>query len=241
MVNWNIQKFDVLDSTNSYLKALANEGAPEGVVIVAEKQNAGRGRRGKSFYSPEKTGLYMSFLIRPKLKGEESLFITTATAVALCRAIEKIYTHTPLIKWVNDIYLNDRKVAGILTEASYKTNNLLDWVVVGVGVNINTESFPDDIKDIALSLGKEDKRDTLRDLFLREFDLIYDKFPSHDFFEEYRSRSLLIGREVEVVGKEELWGKVTDVDKECHLIIQTNDNKTITLSTGEVSTRLKKV
>ena len=95
MVEWQIERFDVLESTNTYLKALAEKGANEGLVIIADEQTAGRGRRGKTFFSPDKTGLYMSFLLRPRLSPEETLFITTATAVALCRSIEKIYSHNP--------------------------------------------------------------------------------------------------------------------------------------------------
>lgn len=241
MVEWQIEKFDVLESTNTYLKALAEKGANEGLVIIADEQTAGRGRRGKTFFSPDKTGLYMSFLLRPRLSPEETLFITTATAVALCRAIEKIYSHNPMIKWVNDIYLGYRKVAGILTEASFKSADTLDFVIVGVGVNVKTECFPDEIKDIAMSLGKEDKRELLAKLILEEFMSIYDAFPSHSFFEEYKRRSLLIGREIEILGDERRCGKAIDVDERCHLIVELENKEIISLSTGEVSTRLKTV
>ncbi len=241
MVEWQIEKFDVLESTNTYLKALAEKGASEGLVIIADEQTAGRGRRGKTFFSPDKTGLYMSFLLRPRLSPEETLFITTATAVALCRAIEKIYPHTTMIKWVNDIYLGDRKVAGILTEASFKSADTLDFVIVGVGVNVKTECFPDEIKDIAMSLGKEDKRELLAKLILEEFGSIYHAFPSHTFFEEYKRRSLLIGRDIEILGDERRCGKAIDVDESCHLIVELENKEIISLSTGEVSTRLKTV
>ncbi|MBQ7896805.1 MAG: biotin--[Clostridia bacterium] len=241
MVKWQIERFDTLESTNTYLKILAEKGAKEGLVIVADSQTSGRGRRGKSFFSPSKTGLYMSFLIRPKASPEETLFVTTAAAVALCRAIEKIYPHKPMIKWVNDVYLGDKKVAGILTEASFKSAEALDFVIVGVGVNVTTEIFPEEIEDIALSLGKEDKRDLLLKAVLEEFSAIYDSFPSHDFYEEYKSRSMLIGREIEILGDEKRFGKVIGVDNRCHLIVELENKEIISLSTGEVSTRLKTV
>ena len=111
MVTSDIRKFKVLDSTNTYLKALAENGEKEGVVVVADKQTSGRGRRGKSFFSPDGTGLYMSILLRPDKEINDPTYITTATAVALRRAIKKVYNKSTLIKWVNDIYLDGKKLA----------------------------------------------------------------------------------------------------------------------------------
>ena len=239
-MNFNIKRFRVLDSTSTYLKSLAERGETEGTVIVADAQTKGRGRQGKSFFSPDGTGLYMSLLLKPSLTPDKALFITTATAVALCRAIEKLYPHKAEIKWVNDVYINDKKVAGILTEASYNTDGSLKYIVLGIGVNIKTDSFPKEIEGIAASLGKEDLRDALLEGVLSEFSVLYEALPSLRFFEEYRKRSMLIGREIEITGNKSVFGTAVDIDTECHLIVKLDSGETVSLSSGEVSTKLKK-
>ncbi len=239
MIDFDIRRFKALDSTSTYLKSLAEKGEKEGVVIIADSQTAGRGRRGKSFFSHDNTGLYMSFLLRPPLPPAEALFITTATAVAVCRAIEALYDKRAEIKWVNDILIDKKKVAGILTEASFSGNALLDYVIVGVGVNVTTSTFPDEIKDIAVSLG-EDKKEALSDAILREFSKIYDCFPEHIFFEEYKARSAVIGQEIEIVGDGRC-GRVLGIDEECRLEVLLEGRETVRLSSGEVSTRIKTV
>ena len=239
-MNFNIKRFKVLDSTSTYLKALAEKGEKEGVVIVADTQTMGRGRHGKSFFSPDGTGLYMSILLKPSLRPDKALFITTAAAVALSRAIEALYSHKAEIKWVNDIYVNDKKAAGILTEASYNIDGSIKYVVLGIGVNIFTDSFPKEIEDIAVSLGKEDLRESLLTNILYEFSLLYEAFPSVTFFEEYKRRSILIGREIEILGEKSMFGTAIDIDDECHLIVKLDTGETVSLSSGEVSTKLKK-
>lgn len=240
MTDFKIERFPLLDSTSSYLKRLADEGAEEGLVIVADAQTKGRGRRGKSFFSPEGTGLYMSFLLRPKIPADETLFITTATATALSLAIEELYKKSALIKWVNDVYVDGKKVAGILTEASFSGKGELDYVVVGVGVNLTTKFFPDEIKDIATSLG-EDKKEELLSLFLSEFSKIYEAFPSRDYFKEYKRRSFIIGMEIEILGEEKRFGKALDIDDDCRLEVMLENGEKVFLSSGEVSTKLKKI
>ncbi len=239
-MNFNITRFKVLDSTSTYLKALAEKGEKEGAVIVADGQTMGRGRCGKSFFSPEGTGLYMSLLLKPALPPDKALFITTAAAVAVCRAIEALYPHKAKIKWVNDVYINDKKVAGILTEASYNLDGSIKYVVLGIGVNICTDNFPNEIGDIAISLGKEDLRESLLMEILSEFSLLYEALPSISFFEEYKSRSILIGREIEILGEKSTFGTAVDIDGECHLVVKLGTGETISLTSGEVSTKLKK-
>lgn len=239
-MNFDIRRFKVLDSTSTYLKALAENGEKEGVVIVSDAQTKGRGRHGKSFFSPDGTGLYMSMLLKPGLSPEKSLFITTAAAVALCRAIEALYPHKAKIKWVNDVYINDKKAAGILTEASYNVDGSIKYVILGIGVNISTVSFPKEIEDIAVSLGKEDLRESLLMSIVSEFSSLYEALPSLTFFEEYKRRSMLIGREVEILGEKSMFGTAVDIDGECHLIVELENGETVSLSSGEVSTKLKK-
>lgn len=239
-MNFDIRRFKVLDSTSTYLKALAESGEKEGVVIVSDAQTNGRGRQGKSFFSPSGTGLYMSLLLKPALPPHKALFITTAAAVAVCRAIEALYPHKAKIKWVNDVYINDKKVAGILTEASYNLDGSLKYVLLGIGVNISTDNFPNEIVDIAISLGKEDLRESLLMEILSEFSLLYEALPSISFFEEYKSRSILIGREIEILGEKSLFGTALDIDGDCHLIVKLDTGETVSLLSGEVSTKLKK-
>ena len=139
-------------STNTLLKAQAEQGAPEGTVLIAESQTAGKGRLGRHFTSPPGTGIYFSLLLRPHCTAEKSLFITTTAAVAVCEAIEQVTGLNPQIKWVNDVYLNEKKVCGILTEASVDfENGGLNWAVLGIGINIAVpeEGFPEEIRSIA--------------------------------------------------------------------------------------------
>lgn len=139
-------------STNTLLKVQAEQGAPEGTVLIAESQTAGKGRLGRHFTSPPGTGIYFSLLLRPRCTAEKSLFITTTAAVAVCEAIEQVTGLNPQIKWVNDVYLNEKKVCGILTEASVDfENGGLNWAVLGIGINIAVpeEGFPEEIRSIA--------------------------------------------------------------------------------------------
>lgn len=239
MIDFDVRRYKTLDSTSTFLKALAEEGEREGVVVIADEQTAGRGRRGRSFYSPDSSGLYMSFLLRPSLPPSEALFITTATAVAVSRAIESLYDKKAEIKWVNDILIDGKKAAGILTEASFSgDSSRLDYVIVGVGVNVTTSAFPDEIKDIAISLG-EDRKEALAGAILEEFRKIYDSFPEHTFFEEYKSRSAVIGREIEILGEERRFGRALGIDGECRLEVMLDSGEVVRLSSGEVSTRIK--
>ena len=126
-----------LGSTNTELKKLARAGAEEGRVLIALKQSGGRGRLGRSFYSPNGTGLYISVLVRPGLKSEETVFVTAMSAVCMARAIDRLCGKHALIKWVNDIFLDAKKVCGILCESAFEQSSMLsEYVVIGAGVNI---------------------------------------------------------------------------------------------------------
>lgn len=239
MVNFDIRHFNTLDSTNTYLKALAQSGEKEGVVIIADKQTSGRGRRGKSFYSPEGTGLYMSILLRPDSTKVNPTLITTATAVALSVAIEEVYETKVSVKWVNDIYLGDKKLAGILTESSFSCNPDLNYVVVGIGVNLTTEYFPDEIKDIAVSLG-EDRKDELVKSILAHFSLLYSDLSSPDIYRQYLERSFIIGKEIEILGENKVLGKAIGIDESFRLEVELVNKERIFLSSGEVSIKVKK-
>lgn len=239
-------KIEVLEkatSTNSLVKELASE-SDEGFVVVAGEQTAGRGRMGRSFFSPGDTGIYMSLLLKPEIKPEEAVQITTAAAVSVCRVLEHLGVSDSKIKWVNDIYISNRKVCGILTESSFSSHNgVLDFAVLGVGINIYEpeEGFPDEIKDIAGAVFSERKSD-LRNKFIAEFLNVffefYEALSSRNHMAEYKERSLVLGREINIIqGGNTRVGKAIDIDENCNLITELSDGTTEKLYSGEISVR----
>ena len=148
---YHINYLKEIDSTNSELKRLALLGAPSGTVLVADRQTAGKGRLGRSFYSPADSGVYMSILLRPVELSDAGL-LTTFTAVAVARALSKTGVEVG-IKWVNDLRIGDRKIAGILTEGGLADRESLAYAVVGVGINLLPSALPEDLKEIAAAIG----------------------------------------------------------------------------------------
>lgn len=239
-----IQVFSELDSTNRYLKELAREGAKEGTVIIANQQSAGRGRLGRSFFSPENTGIYMSILLRPEIELQKSVRITSMAAVAVARAIEKVSGIEAKIKWVNDIFLNGKKVCGILAESGFNTmTGALDYVVLGIGVNVGTIEFPEELKEIATSVCNECKytvtRTELIVEILKELEYWYPSLQDGGFLKESKERSLLLGNEILVVGTGEssYQAKALDLDDMGHLWIEKAGKKEL-LHSGEVSIKI---
>ena len=191
---------DTLPSTNTRLAELARAGAAEGTVLLAEEQSGGRGTCGRSFFSPRGKGLYLSLLLRPACTAEQLLTLTGRTAVAVCRGIEDACGAPCAIKWLNDIYLNGRKLCGILTEFSLPD----PWVVIGIGVNLSqspAEFAAQGLENIATSLAAEGyavSREALTAAILSRMEELYRSFP-HDLspaLEEYRARCMTIGRRV---------------------------------------------
>lgn len=146
--NIDIYTYKLVSSTNDVAKTLALNGAKHGTVIISEEQSAGKGRLGRVFYSPANTGIYMSIILRPNLTAMDSVLITTSASVAICNAIQKVTGIECQIKWINDIYLNNKKVGGILTEASTNfESGTIDYLILGIGLNFNKpkESFPKEL------------------------------------------------------------------------------------------------
>jgi BirA family biotin operon repressor/biotin-[acetyl-CoA-carboxylase] ligase len=247
---FDIEYFDTLASTNDLLKEMGEKGVPEGKVVVASHQTAGKGRGvGRSFYSPASTGLYMSLMLRPRGGFESSLKITTMAAVAVCRAISKVTGKSPKIKWVNDIILDGKKVCGILTEAAFKADGSgIDYAVLGIGVNLFLPEggFPDDIKDIAGALcGEYDPtlRNRLADEILSEFSRIYCNEP-YTYMDEYRALSCVIGKKVRIyrnpsinIGEPDDIAYAYGIDDGCRLLIKHPDGREEALFSGEISVR----
>ncbi|MBP5186965.1 MAG: biotin--[acetyl-CoA-carboxylase] ligase [Clostridiales bacterium] len=250
----SIDVYDEVVSTNTLLKELAADGAKEGKVIIANSQTGGKGRLGRSFYSPLDTGLYISVLLRPSdIPAQEALKITTMAAVAACEAIESVLEDTdetdrPLIKWVNDVFLRERKAVGILTEASISMESgNLEYAVLGIGFNVYAPKggFPKDIKDIAGSILDEripDAKNKIAAVFLQRFFEIY-RADDHENYERiYKEKSLVIGKDVDVISTgsgEKRAAKVLDITSDCNLLVEYKDGTTGVLSSGEVSIRPK--
>ncbi len=230
------------ESTNKYAKELAKSGAKEFTVIIADKQTGGYGRMGRSFLSPDSSGLYMSIVLRPQISPEKSLYITTAAAVAISRAIEEISGKSTGIKWVNDIFIDGRKVCGILTEAGYKGNKL-DYAVLGIGINIYSprDGFPPEIKDIAGCIF-DMPTDVRNDLANRIIDIFYSYYrdlEAKEFLPYYRDKNIVIGKYIEVIGADRSYAaKALSIDDEFHLIIKDKSNNITALDSGEISIRM---
>ncbi len=238
-----IYVFDCIDSTNSYAKKLAADGVEDGALIVANQQSAGRGRLGRSFFSPKGAGVYFSLLLRPKTGINEALLITSAISVAVCRAIDTLAQVKTEIKWVNDIYLGGKKLCGILTEAASGSNSRgVDYVVAGVGINVTNDAFPDEIKDIATSISAHSdvkvERDKLIAAVINEFEKIYNDIENRMFMQEYKARSCVIGKSVYAIRagvSREVF--VDDIDDDGALVVTNENGEAEHINTGEISIR----
>ena len=240
-----IQVLPEVSSTNTMLREKANEETPEGYVIIANGQTEGRGRRGRSFYSPVDTGIYLSILLRPKeIATNELTNLTSMAAVAACEAIEEVSGQTPGIKWVNDIYINGRKVSGILTEASISMESgSVEYVVVGIGFNVYfpEDGFSREIENIAGAIfdrKKNDGKNLLAAGFLNHFMNYYAEFDKKDYVKKYQERSLVVGKEITVFAPSgNRKALALEVDDTCALIVQYEDGSTERLNSGEISIR----
>lgn len=234
-------------STNTQLKAAGRNGAADGTVLIARRQTAGRGRMDRRFESPE-GGIYMSLLLRPGIPVEDILYMTTLTAVAVAEAVEEVCGIHPGIKWVNDLYVGNRKVCGILTEAVFDTDGGLDCVVIGIGLNVYApkEGFPEEIREIAGALYGADEREEERRnrLIASVLNKIRQKsFPldKRKLSIDYKNRSMVIGRWVTVCrGTTEREALVLDINEENHLVVRYGDGAEEALSTGEIRVKLQR-
>lgn len=212
-----------VDSTNDYLKQNADFLMPN-TCVIAQKQTAGKGRMGKKFFSPDNCGLYLSILLKPKTFVPE--LITAAAAVAVARAIEEFTQKNAQIKWVNDVYINNKKVCGILCEALF-CENKPKYVIVGIGVNLlkPKNDFADEIKNIADSVFDSKKVDF--DMFAsRVINNFFVLLSENNFLQEYKERSFLIGKQVIFSDfNSKIKGTVEKIDDDFSIIIKTNGQK----------------
>ncbi len=233
-------------STNALVREKANQGRPEGCVIVACEQTDGRGRYGRQFFSPVDSGVYLSLLLRPTAYSpQQATCLTAAAAAAMCQAIEAVTGQQPGIKWVNDIFLHGKKVCGILTEAAVGLETgTLNYMVLGAGVNLYppAEGFPEEIQSIAGSVLERscpEAKNRLVGEFLNRFWDFYSHPECRTYLEDYRARSLAVGRNVTVLSA----GKAVSayaygIDDDFRLLVRYENGDTEALSYGEIRIQL---
>ncbi len=229
-----------LPSTNTLARTLAADGAPEGTAVVAVEQTAGRGTRSRTFFSP-RGGIYLSIVLRPH--AADAGLITSCAAVVTARAIERLCPLDVRIKWVNDLYIGGRKLCGILTEAGLNpVTNALDYVVLGIGVNVAKTVFPPALASLATSLANEGyavDRAVLIAAILEEWEHAYATIGSRDFLADSRRRSCVLGRMVTVSRGDDCFAALAEaITNDGHLVVCPANGKSLTLSSGEVSLQL---
>ncbi len=238
--------YEETDSTNDRIRFLAEEGTPEGTLAIAERQMAGRGRRGRAWQAEAGEGVWMSLLLRPDIQPMQASVLTLLAGLALAEAIEKVTDLEVGIKWPNDILLNGKKLAGILTEMEGDMEAVRS-VTVGMGINVHTKVFPEELQKIATSLylesGREFGRCEIVGAAMTCFEKLYEEFLKADgsfapFRERYCEKCLNIGREVRVIGRETYLATALDITAEGELIVKRRDTgETEVVFSGEVSIR----
>ena len=240
----NITIFDELDSTNSYLKKIGSSGEKETQLVIALSQTGGRGRMGRTFYSPNGTGIYFSLLLHPEFSAEKSLFLTVMAAVSVAETVMKYNKNDVKIKWVNDIFIDGKKVCGILTEGAINSDKMLDYAVVGIGINVIApeNGFPDDIKDIATAIFLGNSEENIKEKIVAD---VINRFFSmyngddKDYIKRYREYSYLIGKEINIIqGDSTRPATVIEITDDCHLLVKNENGKIEEISSGDVSVRV---
>ena len=235
--------FEKAGSTNDILKEMAKKGEPSGSIVIAKEQSGGRGRLGRSFFSPS-GGLYLSILLKPETLPKESALLTACAAVSVCRAIERVCGINPKIKWVNDIILNSKKICGILSEMIFVGNE--QCVVIGVGINVNIpkDRFQEDLKDKASSLfaelGREISLAHIAAETITELGTLQNMDPDkkNKYLKAYRKACITPGREVKIImGEKILSAYAVCINEDFSLRVRLQDGSLDDITGGEVSVR----
>lgn len=241
-----IHWFDFIDSTNDEARRMAKSGAPHGTVLIADHQTGGHGRRGRSFHSPEGVGIYMSILLRPNCAPTELMHLTCAAAVAMCDAVEQAVGFRPGIKWTNDLVYGKRKLGGILTELGFTREGMVDFAIIGIGINCcqTAADFPPEIRGFAGSLamasGKPVERDRIAGAMIKALQIMDSRLLSEkaETLRRYRKDCITLGQDIVLVrGDETRHGKALDIDNDGALLVEFVPGQTETVSSGEVSVR----
>lgn len=241
--SYNISVYDTVNSTNSLLKQMAINNAPDKTIAIANEQTEGRGRRGNSFYSPFGSGIYISILLRPQnMKSFDAPIVTTATAVAVCNAVSTVCQKELSIKWINDLFFKGKKVCGILTEAStdFESGNV-EYIIIGIGLNLITpkDGFPKEISDIAGAISDTpiDKSRLSAEILTQITDLI-SNIDKRTFIIDYKKRLFVLGEKIKVITPiSEYDAEAIDIDDNAQLIVKTDNGEIKTLNAGEIRIR----
>lgn len=232
-------------STNVEAAKLALQGMDHGTVVIADRQTCGKGRRGRSWHTPGNTSIAMSFLLKPQLEAEYASMLTLVQAMAVAEAVEEVTALKSQIKWPNDILINAKKVCGILTEMNLSGSEIAS-IIIGTGINVNQESFPEEIREIATSLknesGEVQCREKLMGLLCKKFEQYYEQFlltkDLSCIMEEYNARLVSAGRNVRVLDpKGEYTGEAIGINAQGELRVRKYDGEITNVYAGEVSVR----
>ena len=235
-----------LESTNKTAKEMALSGSSHGTAIFADSQTGGRGRHGRAFFSPPGHGIYMSLILHPmQMRFETPTIVTAFAAVSVCEAIESVSTKKAGIKWVNDVFIDGKKVCGILTEAVTQIESgSIQWIVVGIGINFKKPEagFPEDIRHIAGSVFMDGKPSVTRNRLAAEIvNRIATPEATHDSADilgRYKSHMFILGKRITVHAADEPYeAMAVDIDNIGRLIVRKDDGETLALSAWEVSVR----
>lgn len=235
--DFEIIYFDTVDSTSSEAKRRILAGEDAMRLYIADRQTGGRGRMGRSFYSPKSTGIYLSFAYKPASRPEDAVLITSQAAVAVAEAIESLTEIKCGIKWVNDIYIGGKKAAGILAESVACDSH---HIILGIGINLSTKSFPPELTDKACSLNAPHLSGAELTVCLAEKIRHFIHHPEdRSFIKSYKAHSIVLGREITFVKNGRVFaGTATDITDSCHLSVRLRDGGEELLSSGEISIRL---
>lgn len=227
-----------VDSTNNECKRLLAQGKQGMFLVVTDCQTAGRGRQGKSFASPADTGIYFSLVIRPNTSFKNAVTATTAASVAVCMAIEKLTDKKPVIKWVNDVYLDNRKICGILTEAITNfEDGTVESVIIGIGINLKENAFPQELRDIVGFLDADINKNLLVSTVIDKLVEI-NTGDYKTFIDYYRTHSMVIGQKIKIIrGDEQIPAVAVSIDEQGGLEVQLENGEHTVLRSGEISIR----
>jgi len=234
---WRVRRFATIDSTNRYLLDEARTGADAGLVVVADEQTEGRGRRGRTWIAPPGSSLLVSVLLRPMVHGDETHILTMATALSLRDAIDDVAELRTGLKWPNDLVVDDRKIAGVLAEADLGADGRARALVIGMGCNIEWPEIPPDLEGIAtacnLEVGHSVDRGRVLDAFL---DRLATRLADLDAVpRDYRAGLVTLGRRVRVdLGGSVVTGTARDIDDTGRLIVAPDEGEPITVAVGDV-------
>ena len=248
-----IHVLDKVDSTITYAKKLDDLSYPN--IVLASEQTKGRGRLGRSFYSPPSSGLYMSIAFKPDFELSKSMLVTTKSALAVFQAFEEVVGIGPKIKWVNDIYINNKKVCGILTEAESNFEiGSIDKIIIGIGVNCFSQNFPEEIKSKATFIEnpkKEFTRNQMAVAIVKNFFSLISDFDNKKILREYKSRSMILGEQILIYGASYgalpenggrgIKARAIDIDENGGLVVEYMEGRRTremeTITSGEVTIR----